>query len=284
MMNGCATECAAKLAALDGFIFDLDGTVYVGERLLPGAAETIAALRDRDKRVLFVSNKPIDSRARYAQKLTRLGIPTREDEVITSAYVLAHYLAQHAPDLRYYAIGESNFLAELRSHGLTVVEELTAQDAQEVIRPDGIDAVVVALDRTLDYRKVNTAYQALRRGARYFATNGDKSCPMPGGDVPDAGATLAAFEHLTGRTPELVAGKPSPVILQVALERLGLDASCCLMAGDRLETDMRMGQTAGMVTALVLTGVTSRAEAAAAQPAPDLVLENLGELLAHLPA
>jgi NagD protein len=284
MMNGFAAERAAKLAALDGYIFDLDGTVYVGERLLPGAAETITALRDRDKRVLFVSNKPIDSRASYAEKLTRLGIPTREDEVITSAYVLAHYLAQHAPNLRYYAIGEPNFLAELRSHGLTVVEELATQDAQEVIRPDGIDAVVVALDRTLDYRKVNTAYQALRRGARYFATNGDKSCPMPGGDVPDAGATLAAFEHLTGRTPELVAGKPSPLILQVALERLGLEASCCLMAGDRLETDMRMGQTAGMVTALVLTGVTSRAEAATAQPALDLVLENLGELLAHLPA
>ena len=273
----------ARLAAVEGFIFDLDGTVYVGERLLPGAAETVAALRARGKQVLFVSNKPIDSRAAYAQKLTRLGIPTGETEVITSAFVLAHYLAHHAPDLRYYTIGEANFLEELRSHGLTVVDELWHQDSLGVIQPEGIDAVVVALDRTLDYRKLNTAYQALRRGARFFATNGDTTCPMPGGDVPDAGATLAALYHLTGRTPELIAGKPSPTILQTALDRLGLSADRCLMAGDRLETDMRMGHEAGMVTALVLTGVTSRAEAIAARPAPDLVLENVGELLACLP-
>jgi NagD protein len=267
---------------VDGFIFDLDGTVYVGERLLPGAAATVAHLRDQGKQVLFVSNKPVDTRATYAAKLTRLGIPTGEDAVITSAFVLAHHLAQHAPDLRYYVLGEANFVAELRSHRLAVVDELLEQDSRGVIAPDGIDAVVVALDRTLDYRKLNTAYQALRRGARFFATNGDSTCPMPGGDVPDAGATLAALQHLTGRTPELVAGKPSPVILQVALDRLGLPASRCLMAGDRLETDMRMGHAAGMVTALVLTGVTDRAAAAAARPAPDLGLENLGELPAYL--
>jgi HAD superfamily hydrolase (TIGR01450 family) len=163
------------------------------------------------------------------------------------------------------------------------VDELWHQDSLGVIQPEGIDAVVVALDRTLDYRKLNTAYQALRRGARFFATNGDTTCPMPGGDVPDAGATLAALHHLTGRTPELIAGKPSPTILQTALDRLGLPADRCLMAGDRLETDMRMGHEAGMVTALVLTGVTGRAESAAAKPSPDLVLENLGGLPACLP-
>lgn len=273
------------LDALDGFIFDLDGTVYLGDHLLPGAAQTIATLRARGKRVLFVSNKPVDARLTYADKLTRLGVPATEDDVITSAFVLAHHLAHHAPDLRYYVIGEANFLDELRSHGLTVVNDLdtlTRQDPLGVIHPDGIDAVVVALDRTLDYRKFNTVYQALRRGARYFATNGDNTCPMPGGDVPDAGATIAAYAHLTGRTPELVAGKPSPLILQVALDRLGLPAARCLMAGDRLETDMRMGHEAGMATALVLTGVTSRAQAEATQPRPTLILDNLGELVDKL--
>jgi NagD protein len=273
----------AELTEIDGFIFDLDGTVYVGERLLTGAAATVAALRARGKQVLFVSNKPVDSRTNYAHKLTRLGIPTGEEEVLTSAFVLAHYLVHHAPALRYYVIGEASFAAELRGHGLTVVDELLAQDPLGVIHPEGIDAVVVALDRTLDYRKLNTAYQALRRGARYFATNGDKTCPMPGGDVPDAGTTLAALQHLTGRMPELVAGKPSPHILQVALDRLGLPAERCLVAGDRLETDMQMGHAAGMATALVLSGVTGAEEATAVQPAPDLVLENLGELLAYLP-
>src|SRR5690606_34863849 len=163
-----------------------------------------------------------------------------------------------------------------------VVDELLDQSELGMIQPHGIDAVIVAMDRTLDYRKLNTAYQALRRGARYFATNGDNTCPMPGGDVPDAGATIAAYAHLTGRTPELVAGKPSPLILQVALDRLGLPAARCLMAGDRLETDMRMGHEAGMATALVLTGVTSRAQAEATQPRPTLILDNLGELVDKL--
>ena len=113
-------------------------------------------------------------------------------------------------------------------------------------------------------------------------TNGDKTCPMPGGDVPDAGATITAFAHITGRMPELIAGKPSPVILQVALDRLGVPAHRCLMTGDRLETDMRMGQEAGMATALVLSGVTTAAEAAQLNPSPTFVLGDVSELMAAL--
>ena len=248
-----------SLADLDGFIFDLDGTLYVGDSLLPGAAETVIELRRLGKRTLFVTNKPVDSRSTYAAKLTKLGIAVTEEDVITSAFVLAHHLAQHEPDLRYYVLGEPNFLNELRSHNLTVVDELTEQSEMGMIRPDDIDAVIVAMDRTLDYRKLNTAYQALRRGARYFATNGDNTCPMPGGDVPDAGATMAAFLQITGRTPELIAGKPLPVILEVALERLGLPAHRCIMSGDRLETDMRMGHYAGMARKFVRHGREHRA-------------------------
>ncbi|MDI9547348.1 MAG: HAD-IIA family hydrolase [Chloroflexota bacterium] len=271
-----------RLNSIDGFVFDLDGTVYLGEEALPGAVETIAELRRRGSRVLFVSNKPLYPRQNYADKLTRLGIPATAGDVITSAYVLARYLALHEPDLRYYVVGEANLVAELEGQGLHVVGELADQDPQDVIDPTGIDAVVVAFDRTLDYRKLNTAYQALRRGARYFATNGDKTCPMPGGDIPDAGATLAALLQISGRSPELIAGKPSTVILQAALERLELPAQRCLMAGDRLETDIRMGHDAGMKTAVVLSGVTTRADAEKASPQPDLVLANLGELVQHL--
>jgi ribonucleotide monophosphatase NagD (HAD superfamily) len=105
---------------------------------------------------------------------------------------------------------------------------------------------------------------------------------MPGGDVPDAGATIAALMQITGRTPELIAGKPSPIILQVALERMGLPAARCMMSGDRLETDMRMGHAAGMATTLVLTGVTPRALAEQTTPRPNLILENIGELIGQL--
>lgn len=280
-------DATINLTEIAGFIFDLDGTIYVGDELLPGAATTVAALRAAGKRTLFVSNKPIEQRRAYAEKLTRLGISTATDEVITSAFVLASYLAQHAPTLRYYVIGEANFLDEMRSHGLSVVDDsvddLNRQHPGGVIDPLGIDAVVVAFDRTLDYRKVNTAYQALRRGARYFATNADKTCPMPGGDVPDAGATLTALHHITGRTPELIAGKPSTVILEIALSNLGLAASQCMMVGDRLETDMRMGHDAGMATALVLTGVTTRRDLQQHVPQPTLTLDHVGDLLRFVP-
>lgn len=263
---------------LDGFVFDLDGTVYLGEAALPGAVETIAYLRERHKRVLFVSNKPLQPRSAYAQKLTRLGIPASADDVVTSGYVLGYHLAAHHPELALYVIGEQALHDELRGHGLTIVNEFLDQDPREVIKPRGVDAVVVAFDRTLDYRKLNTAYQALMDGARFFATNADKTCPMPGGGIPDAGATIAALEHISGRKLDLLAGKPSPLIMEVALHRLGLPAERCMMVGDRLETDIFMGQQAGMQTAVVLSGASTREDVARMERPPDYVLANIGEI------
>jgi arabinose operon protein AraL len=263
----------------EGFIFDLDGTVYLGEKSLPGAVECIAGLRRMGKRILFISNKPLEPGRAYAEKLSRLGIPAVEGDIITSAFVLGYHLSHTSPELCLYVVGEPSLIAELRSHGLNVKDELFEQDSKSVIDPDGIDAVVIAFDRTLDYRKLNTAYQALVRGARFFSTNADKICPMPGGGIPDAGASIAALEHITGRKVELVAGKPSMLVMQVASQRLGLEPGRIMMVGDRLETDIIMGQQAGMQTAVVLTGVTKREEITGMAPPPDAVVENLGELL-----
>lgn len=263
---------------VDGFIFDLDGTVYLGDSALPRSVEAIAELRRMGKRVLFVSNKPLEPRENYADKLTHLGIPAEASEVITSGYVLGYHLARTEPHLRLYVVGETNLINELRGHGLHIVEEFLDQDALEVIVPYGVDAVVVAFDRTLTYRKLNTAYQALLRGARFFATNPDKACPMPGGGIPDAGGTIAALEHMTGRTVELLAGKPSHLIMSVALERLGLPAARVMMVGDRLETDIFMGQQSGMQTAVTLTGASKREDVERMAVPPDYVIENLGDL------
>jgi len=268
---------------IDGFVFDLDGTVYLGEAAIPGSVEGIAELRARNKRVLFVSNKPLEPREKYAAKLTRIGIPTDPDDVITSAYVLGHHLAHHHPKLALYVIGEESLRNELRGHGLHVLDELAGQDPREVINPTGIDAVVVAFDRTLDYRKLNTAYQALMRGAKFFATNADKMCPMPSIDgtpagIPDAGGTIAALEHMTGRKLELLAGKPSTLTMQVAMAKANVAPERMMMVGDRLETDIFMGQQAGMVTAVTLTGVATRADVARMERQPDFVINNLGEI------
>lgn len=264
---------------IEGVILDLDGTIYLGEVALPRAVETCHALRRRGMRLLFVSNKPLADREAYADKLTRLGIPAGKDDVITSTHVMGRYLKRTAPALLLYVIGEEKTRDELRGHGLSVVSDFIDQDPREVIDPAGIDAVVVAFDRTLDYRKLNTAYQALMRGAHFYATNADKACPVPGGSVPDAGATIKALEHSTGRALELVAGKPSPLMLKEANEILQLPPGRCIMVGDRLETDMLMGVEAGMHTALVLTGVTRREEVAISAIKPDFILDSLAELL-----
>jgi arabinose operon protein AraL len=265
---------------IDGFVFDLDGTVYLGEKALPGAPETIAELRRRGKKILFISNKPLYPGKVYAEKLTRLGIPTIVEDVITSGFVLGYHLSRHEPSLRYYVIGEPNLIDELRGHGLHIINEQFAQaDPQEVIDPQNIDAVIVAFDRTLDYRKLNVAYQALMRGARFFATNGDKTCPMPGGGIPDAGATIAALEAISGRRLELLAGKPSRLILQVAMQRMDLPPERCLMLGDRLETDILMGQQAGMFTAAVMTGASTRADVSRMENPPTYVFDRLPEIL-----
>lgn len=270
-----------KISTIDGFIFDLDGTLYLGEKALPGAVETIQELRQRGKRPLFVTNKPLYPRENYAAKLTRLGIPTPPEDVITSGYVLGYHLAHTVPQQALYVIGEDNLKVELKGHGLVVLPEFDDQDERGVIDTSGIDAIVVAFDRTFNYRKLNTAYQALLRGAHFYATNPDKTCPMPGGGIPDAGATIAALEHLTGRKVELLAGKPSKLMVQVAMDCLGLPPERCMMTGDRLETDVRMGKEAGMYAAVVLTGASTREQADQAIPRPDLILDNVGQLLSY---
>jgi len=263
---------------IDGIIFDLDGTIYLGEATLPGAKEAVAELRGRGKKTLFVTNKPLYPREEYADKLTRLGIPTGPESIITSGLVMGYYLEQNHRDAAIYVVGEENLKNEFRERELNVLPEYADQDPMEVIEPQGVDVVVVAFDRTLDYRKLNTAYQALINGAKFFATNPDKMCPMPGGGIPDAGGTIIALEHMTGRKLDVLAGKPSPVMVQVASDMMGLPPERCVMVGDRLETDVRMGKEAGMYAASVLTGAATRDMAEAANPKPDFILNNVGEL------
>ena len=256
-------------------LLDLDGTVYLGEKVLPGAVELVQALRKKGIKTLFISNKPFYSRQVYADKLTSLGIPTPAEQVLTSAYVLAKYLSNHFAGLTYYVVGEESLKNELRQYGLKIFADLEDQEAGDVIDPSGIDAVIVAFDRTLNYRKLNTAFQALHNGAKFFATNSDKVCPMPNGVLPDAGPTIAYLEYITGKKVELLAGKPSPIILQVALDILKVKPQQCIMVGDRLETDIRMGNQFGLRTALVLSGITQMEMLADSPDQPDEVFENL---------
>lgn len=250
-----------------GFIFDLDGTVYLGERLLPGAERTICLLREAGKRVVFLSNKPLYTREDYAAKLTRLGVPTKPAEVVNSTFVLIRYLQKRAPDAKIFVMGELPFVAEMARAGFRLTEE-----------PGEIDYVVAAFDRTFDYRKLNIAFQAIKKGAHFIATNPDRTCPVEGGELPDCAGVIAALEATTLKKVEVIVGKPSPITVQVALEVMGLKAGECLLAGDRLETDIRMALESGMKAALVMSGVTDRKTLEASPIKPDYVFDSIAEL------
>ncbi len=250
-----------------GYLLDLDGTVYLGKRLVVGAAETVATLRSRGRAVVFLTNKPLYSRLDYAKKLTGLGIRAMEDDVINSSHVLARYLANRAPGARVYAIGEPPLLNELEAAGLSLCDD-----------PDRIEYVIAAFDRTFDYRKLNIAFQAIRKGAHFVATNPDRTCPVEGGEIPDTAGVIAALEATTGKKVEEILGKPSPHIVQVALDRLGASAKDCAMVGDRLETDIAMGRSSGLITIMTMTGITTRAALSNSTLQPDFVIESLAEL------
>jgi arabinose operon protein AraL len=250
-----------------GWLFDLDGTVYRGEALVPGADETIAVLRADGRRVAFLSNKPLETRDDYARKLTRLGVPAAPDDVVNSSLVLARHLAALDAGAPIFVIGEPPLLAELRAHGF------------EVRADHRVRWVVIAFDRTFDYAKLNTALQAVRQGARLIATNPDRTCPTEDGEIPDCAGMTAAVEAVTGARVEIVVGKPSPIILDVALARLGVPAAEAVIVGDRIETDIVMGKQRGLATVLVLTGVTRADDPRVAGIAPDLVLPSVRDLI-----
>src|SRR5213592_4914234 len=251
----------------NGWLFDLDGTVYRGETPIPGAAETIAALRTAGRRVAFLSNKPLQTRADYARKLTGLGIETGEDDVINSSLVLARHLARLDGGAPVFVIGEPPLVAELSAHGFEA-----RTDAR-------VRWVVIAFDRTFDYAKLNTALQAVRGGARLIATNPDRTCPTEDGEIPDCAGMIAAVEAVTGATVEVIVGKPSPIILETALARLDVPAADAVMVGDRIETDIVMGKRGGLATVLVLSGITRADDPRIAEVAPDAVLGSIGELV-----
>lgn len=255
-----------------GYIFDLDGTIYRGEKLIPGARETIEKLKSLGKRVIYLSNKPIQTREEYAAKLTRLGIPTDPGEVINSSLVMARWLSQRAAGATIYVIGEPPLTAEMARAGFQLSE-----------MPEEVQYVIAAFDRTFDYRKLNIALQAIKRGAHFVATNPDRTCPVEGGEIPDCAAMIGAVEGTTGKKVEVIVGKPSDIMIQVAMSSLGLGPKDCLLVGDRLETDIAMGKKAGMATALVLTGVTNRESLRQSSIQPDYVWESLVEILKEEP-
>ncbi len=259
----------------DGYAFDLDGTVYLGDAALPGAVETIGRIRQAGRPVVFVTNNPLHTAADYAGKLQGLGVEATSADIVTATDALVSYLKTASPHGPLLVLGETLLLRTLSAAGFALTTDAAVADV-----------VVVSFDRTFDYAKLLAAYRAVRlHGARLVATNPDPYCPTPDGGLPDCAAMLAAVQACTGSVAEAVVGKPSRHMAAALLCRLGVAAAGAVMVGDRLSTDMLMARNAGMTGVLVLTGATSPTDLAAAEPArlPDYVIETLPELLLAAP-
>jgi NagD protein len=252
----------------DAYIFDLDGTIYLGEALLPTVGDTLRRLRRMERRTVFLSNNPTHTRFDYANKLTRLGLPTPPEDIINSSVVMVDFLQRRMPGGRLFVVGERPLIDALQAGGFILSEQ-----AGEV------EAVIASFDRTFEYRKLQIAFDAIRAGARFYATNGDRYCPVPGGGEPDAASIIAAIEACTSHPVEAVVGKPSRYMAEAIFNLLDLPPEACLMTGDRLETDVQMGLLSGMDAALALTGATNEATLTVSPIQPTYVLRELGELI-----
>lgn len=233
----------------DGYIFDMDGTIYLGKELLPGAYRLITTLRKLGKRVVFLSNNPTRDVQMYADKLSGLGLPTPKEEIVTTVYTTTQWILQNHPDAVVYPISEEPLIRSLTDAGIKISEN-----------PEEIDIVIASYDRTLTWKKLQIGFEAIwyHKRAILICTNPDHFCPFPEGrGEVDAGAVIAALEDATGHKLDVNCGKPSPVMLNTIMNVMKLDESQCITTGDRLYTEIKMGIDSGMDTALVFTGETT---------------------------
>lgn len=252
---------------MNGAIIDLDGTVYRSETAIPGARAGIELLRDAGIDVAFVTNSATKSRAVCRNRLESIGIPADESDVLTSAGVAASYVAEEYPTDTVMAIGEPILSDELQRAGVRLTHD-----------PFETDVLVVGKDRSFDFGTLTRGLHALEGGATFVATNRDRRSPTDTGTEPGSGSIIAAISFAAGREPDVVAGKPHDPMIEVSLDHLGVDPDACMVIGDNPETDIRMGDRAGMTTVLVLTGLVNREDPITTNGSVDYVLESMAGL------
>ncbi len=261
----------APLRRIRHLALDLDGTVYKGGTLFPFSRPFLERMQALGIGCTFLTNNPSKSAADYRASLAKLGIPCTPDQIYTSSLATIDWLRRERPQVRrLFALGTPSMEAEFRAAGFA----LTGDDPR-----DEPDAVLVGFDLTLTYAKLCRAAWWVKQGKPFFATNPDLVCPTDQPNVlVDCGSICAAIEKAAGRAPDKVFGKPDPSMLTGIMARHHLRADEIAMVGDRIYTDIAMARNAGALGVLVLSGEATAADAAAAQPPPNLVLPSLAEL------
>ena len=252
------------------WLFDMDGTLYLGEQLFPFTKALLAAIRAKGGQYLYLTNNSSKSVADYVRKMERLGIEAADADFLTSAQVTAWYLHRHHEGKKLYVCGTASLQAELAAEGFPIVND----------DPDSAECVVMGYDTELTYQKLLDVSRLLteRPALPYIATNPDLVCPTEFGYVPDCGSVCGMIRTATGRTP-VVIGKPEPLMPRMAMERLGVTAAETAVVGDRIYTDVKSGLNAGCAGVLVMSGETTPEILSASPDKPDLVLRDAGEIL-----
>jgi HAD superfamily hydrolase (TIGR01457 family) len=251
-----------RLRAFRGFLLDMDGTFYLSDRLLDGALRFIDVLRRQDKQFLFLTNNSSKQGRQYAEKISRLGLPLTEESVLTSGEATALHLKAQHPGADLYVVGTPSLEEEFRNHGFRLVE----RDPR---------FLVLGFDQTLTYKKLWALCDFVRAGIPYIATHPDFNCPTETGYMPDVGAMIAFVKAATGREPDLVVGKPNRLIVDAAAAKLHMQIAEMAMIGDRLYTDIALGQSSGIATVLVLSGETKAEDVKDSPFQPDYTFESL---------
>ena len=257
----------------DAYIFDMDGTIYLGDDLLPGAKRLVEGLLSLGRPVRFLSNNPTKDPQLYVEKLEKLGIPTPIEEIANTVVTTVRWLKANHPDAVVFPISEQPLKKALAEAGIAMSED-----------PERIDIVIASYDRTFEYRKLQIAFDAIWFHKRAFliTTNPDRYCPFPGGrGEPDAASIVATIEACTGTTCQANMGKPEATMLSAAIDGLDVDPADCMMVGDRLMTDIGMAIKTGMASCLLLTGDSTLEEAEALDHAeqPTYVLDRIDHLI-----
>jgi len=258
-----------SLAQIRCFLLDMDGTFYLGEQLLDGALQFINVLRQQGREFLFLTNNSSKDSQQYAEKITRLGLPIAREKVLTSGEATTMHIQGLKPGARVYVVGTAALENEFVANGFTLTEEMP-------------DFAILGFDTTLTYAKLWTLCDLVRAGIPYIATHPDYNCPTETGFMPDIGAMIAFVKASTNREPDLVVGKPNPLFVEKAAERMGIPVSEMCMIGDRLYTDIAVGASAGIPTILVLSGETQAEEVPRSPFQPSYIFQNLGAVADYL--
>lgn len=254
------------------YLFDMDGTLYLGDRLYDFTTELLKTLKDTGRRYLFMTNNSSKSVADYIKKLEKLGVFTTREDFITSSQATAYYLKEHFPNQRLYVCGTMSLKKELEMEGFTVTENL-----------DEVDCIVMGFDTELTFQKLyDVCYLLLtREKIPYIATNPDYVCPTEFGSVPDCGSVCDMIFNATGKRP-VVIGKPSPLMPTLAMKKTGHTAEETAVVGDRIYTDVKSGLNAGVTSILVMSGETTPEILDQSKDKPHLVLQDASEILMAL--